>query len=100
MKTLARLIREAGIRKSYFLYGRSDTIGETLGFLRCGERSALKGSSWSLEIFRDEDLQYIETGLTLAGDNENAVKVLQDLDTDIYASFIVAGIQQGGSFRI
>jgi len=41
-----------------------------------------------LEFFRDEDLQYIRKGST-AGDNENAVKVLQDLNIDIYASFIV-----------
>lgn len=41
-----------------------------------------------LEFFRDEDLKYISKRSTI-DDNEKAVKVLQDLDIEIYASFIV-----------
>jgi len=88
MKTLARLIREAGIRKSYFLYGRSDTIARNPEVLKMWREIGLERVFVGLEFFRDEDLQYIRKGST-AGDNENAVKVLQDLNIDIYASFIV-----------
>jgi radical SAM superfamily enzyme YgiQ (UPF0313 family) len=88
MKTLARLIREAGIRKKYFLYGRSDTIARNPEVLKMWREIGLERVFVGLEFFRDEDLQYIRKGST-AGDNENAVKVLQDLDIDIYASFIV-----------
>ncbi len=87
MKTLARLIREAGIRKSYFLYGRSNTVANP-EVLEMWKEIGLERVFVGLEFFRDEDLQYIRKGST-AGDNENAVKVLQDLDIDIYASFIV-----------
>jgi radical SAM superfamily enzyme YgiQ (UPF0313 family) len=41
-----------------------------------------------VEFFRDQDLQYIRKGSTLR-DNERAIQILQDLDIDIYASFIV-----------
>jgi hopanoid C-3 methylase len=88
MKNLARLIREAGIRKKYFLYGRSDTIARNPEVLKMWREIGLERVFVGLEFFRDEDLQYIRKGST-AGDNENAVKVLQDLDIDIYASFIV-----------
>ena len=88
MKTLARLIKEAGIRKSYFLYGRSDTIARNPGVLKMWREIGLERVFVGLEFFRDKDLQYIRKGST-TGDNENAVKVLQDLDIDIYASFIV-----------
>jgi radical SAM superfamily enzyme YgiQ (UPF0313 family) len=88
MKTLARLIREAGIRKKYFLYGRSDTIARNPEVLKMWREIGLERVFVGLEFFRDEDLQYIRKGST-AGDNENAVKILQDLDIDIYASFIV-----------
>jgi radical SAM superfamily enzyme YgiQ (UPF0313 family) len=88
MKTLARLIKEAGIGKKYFLYGRSDTIARNPEVLKMWREIGLERVFVGLEFFRDEDLQYIRKGST-AGDNENAVKILQDLDIDIYASFIV-----------
>jgi radical SAM superfamily enzyme YgiQ (UPF0313 family) len=41
-----------------------------------------------LEFFREEDLTFIRKGSTL-DDNRNAVRILQDLGIEIYASFIV-----------
>ena len=41
-----------------------------------------------LESFRDEDLRLIDKGST-SSDNDRAVRVLQSLGLDIYASFIV-----------
>ncbi|RPI55624.1 MAG: radical SAM protein [Chloroflexi bacterium] len=88
MKTMARLIREAGIRKRYFLYGRSDTIARNPGLLELWREVGLERVFVGLEFFRDEDLKDIRKGSTVS-DNEGAVKVLQDLGIDIYASFIV-----------
>jgi hopanoid C-3 methylase len=88
MKTLATLIREAGIHKRYFLYGRSDTIARNPGLLELWREVGLERVFVGLEFFRDEDLEEIRKGSTLR-DNEQAVKVLQSLGIDIYASFIV-----------
>lgn len=88
MKTLARLIKEAGIRKRYFLYGRSDTIARNSELLEMWKEIGLERVFVGLEFFRDKDLKYIRKGST-TGDNERAVRILQDLTIDIYASFII-----------
>jgi len=88
MKTLATLIREAGIHKRYFLYGRSDTIARNPDLLELWRGVGLERVFVGLEFFRDEDLEEMRKGST-SRDNEQAVKVLQSLGIDIYASFIV-----------
>jgi radical SAM superfamily enzyme YgiQ (UPF0313 family) len=88
MKTLAKLIKHSGIRKRYFLYGRSDTIVRNPELLRMWREIGLERVFVGLEFFRNEDLKYIGKGSTTS-DNEKAVKILQDLDIDIYASFIL-----------
>ncbi len=88
MKAMATLIREAGIRKRYFLYWRSDTISRNPGLLELWRDVGLERVFVGLEFFRDEDLEDIRKGSTVS-DNETAVKVLKDLGIDLYASFIV-----------
>jgi len=88
MKKLARLIKEAGLRKRYFLYGRSDTIARNPELLEMWRDIGLERVFVGLEFFRDEDLEYIRKG-SKASHNEKAVAILQDLGIDIYASFIV-----------
>jgi radical SAM superfamily enzyme YgiQ (UPF0313 family) len=88
MKTLATMIREAGIHKRYFLYGRSDTLARNPDLLELWRDVGLERVFVGLEFFRDEDLEDVHKGSTLR-DNEQAVKVLQGLGIDIYASFIV-----------
>ena len=88
MKALAGLIRQAGIQKRYFLYGRSDTIARYPDLLELWRDVGLERVFVGLEFFRDEDLEDIRKGSTLR-DNEQAVGVLQDLGIDIYASLIV-----------
>jgi radical SAM superfamily enzyme YgiQ (UPF0313 family) len=88
MKDLARLIRDAGIRKRYFLYGRSDTICRNPELLEMWRGIGLERVFVGLEFLKDEDLAYIRKGST-ASDNDKAINILQDLDIDIYASFIV-----------
>lgn len=88
MERMATLIREAGIRKRYFLYGRSDTVARNPRLLELWREVGLERVFVGLEFFRDEDLKDIRKGSTVS-DNEGAIKVLQDLGIDIYASFIV-----------
>lgn len=88
MTTLARLIKESGINKRYFLYGRSDTIARHPELLRVWREVGLERVFVGLEFFRDEDLLYIRKGSTLK-DNRDAVEILHELGIDVYASFIV-----------
>lgn len=88
MTMLARLIKEAGIKKRYFLYGRSDTITRNPELLRVWRDIGLERVFVGLEFFRDEDLDYIRKRST-SKDNEDAVQILHALGIDVYASFIV-----------
>jgi hopanoid C-3 methylase len=88
MKRLAQLIGDAGIRKRYFLYGRSDTITRHPDLLEMWRKVGLERVFVGLEFGSDEDLRYIGKGST-AEDNARAVKILHDLDIEMYATLIV-----------
>ncbi|MGB5895610.1 MAG: radical SAM protein [Ignavibacteriaceae bacterium] len=88
MISLAELIKEKGIQKRYFLYGRSDTIAGNPELLRMWKDIGLERVFVGLEFFRNEDLKYISKKSTV-DDNNKAVKILQELGIDIYASLIV-----------
>jgi radical SAM superfamily enzyme YgiQ (UPF0313 family) len=88
MARLADLIARAGIRKRYFLYGRSDTIVRHPDLLKAWRNIGLERVFIGMEFVRDADLSSVRKRSTVS-DNEQAVKVLQDLGIDIYASFIV-----------
>jgi radical SAM superfamily enzyme YgiQ (UPF0313 family) len=82
------LVQQAGIRKRYFLYGRSDTIVRHPDLIRAWRDVGLERVFVGLEFVRDEDLAYIRKRSTVR-DNEQAIRVLRDLKIDLYASFIV-----------
>jgi len=88
MLRLAELIRDSGLEKKYFLYGRSDTIAKHPDVIQAWKEVGLDRIFVGLEFFRNEDLEYINKRSSIE-DNAKAVRVLQDLDIDIYASFIV-----------
>lgn len=88
MKALAGLIREAGIKKRYFLYGRSDTIVKNPDLIEIWKNIGLERVFVGLEFFRDDDLKYIKKGSTVEN-NKEAIKILQANNIEIYASFIV-----------
>ncbi len=88
MKILAELIKEAGIKKSFYLYGRSDTIVKNPDLIKIWKDIGLERVFVGLEFFRDEDLKYINKGSTVEN-NKEAIKILQSNGIDIYASFIV-----------
>jgi radical SAM superfamily enzyme YgiQ (UPF0313 family) len=88
MKTLAKLIKAAGIKKRYFLYGRSDTIVKHPELITIWKEIGLERVFVGLEFFKDEDLKYINKGSTVE-DNKEAIKILQSNDIEIYASFMI-----------
>ena len=88
MKRLAMLIKDAGIKKRYFLYGRSDTIAENPELIGMWKEIGLERIFVGLESFKDEDLEYINKGSTIEH-NKKAIEILQSYGIEIYASFIV-----------
>ena len=88
MATLADLIRQSGIKKRFFLYGRSDTIANHPRLVEQWKEVGLERVFVGLEFFRDADLKSIGKGTT-AKINTKAVQVLKSLDIDIWPMFIV-----------
>jgi radical SAM superfamily enzyme YgiQ (UPF0313 family) len=88
MHALARLIKHAGIRKRYFLYGRPDTIARNRDLLASWKDVGLERVFVGFESWRDDDLQRIRKG-SCTSDNVAAARLLNDLGIDMRASFIV-----------
>jgi radical SAM superfamily enzyme YgiQ (UPF0313 family) len=88
MRVLADLIERAGIKKRYFLYGRSDTIARHPELLAQWKKIGLERVFVGLECIRDADLKLIRKGSTVAN-NLSAVKILKSLDLDIWPMFMV-----------
>ena len=88
MEVLADLIGQAGIRKRFFLYGRSDTIAKNPELVEKWKKIGLERVFVGLEFIRDADLNLIRKGSTVEN-NVRAVQVLKDLDIDIFPMFIV-----------
>lgn len=88
MTKLARLIKDAGIKKHYYLYGRSDTIARNPGLLAKWKEIGLVKVFVGLEFFKAEDLKFVRKSSTL-DDNREAVRILHDLDLDEHAALIV-----------
>jgi len=88
MAELARLIKESGIKKRYYLYGRSDTIARNPGLLADWKEIGLEKVFIGLEFFKAEDLKFIRKSSTL-DDNREAIRILHDLGIEEHASLIV-----------
>jgi radical SAM superfamily enzyme YgiQ (UPF0313 family) len=88
MEVLADLILRAGIDKRFFLYGRSDTIANHPELLAKWKKAGLERVFVGLECIRDADLKLIRKGSTVEN-NLNAVRILQELDIDIWPMFLV-----------
>jgi radical SAM superfamily enzyme YgiQ (UPF0313 family) len=88
MATLADLIVRTGIRKRFFLYGRSDTIAHNPKLLEKWKKAGLERIFVGLEFMRDQDLKKVRKGSTVAN-NEKALHILKDLGIDIWPMFMV-----------
>ncbi|MFZ5447044.1 MAG: B12-binding domain-containing radical SAM protein [Thermodesulfobacteriota bacterium] len=88
MGILADLIQRAGIRKRFFLYGRSDTIAHHPDLLEKWKKAGLERVFVGLEFIRDQDLKMVHKGATVEN-NEKAVRILKDLGIDIWPMFMI-----------
>ncbi len=98
MAELARLIKGAGIKKRYYLYGRSDTIARNPGLLAEWKEIGLEKVFIGLEFFKAEDLKFVRKSSTLE-DNREAIRILHDLGIEEHASLIVRPEFSRADFR-
>jgi len=88
MDRLADLIRDAGIRKNYFLYGRVDTIVNHPELLAKWAKIGLSQVFVGMEDFSEARLNAMKKGVTTA-QQVQAAKILDDLGIMMYASFMI-----------
>jgi radical SAM superfamily enzyme YgiQ (UPF0313 family) len=88
MRVLAEMIKDAGIKKRYFLYGRSDTIARNPELMRMWRDIGLEKVFVGLEFFRDQDLKYIGKGTSIS-DNQKAMETLFSLGIQPYPTLII-----------
>ena len=88
MDELADLIAAAGIRKTYFLYARVDTIVRHPQLFAKWAKIGLKQVFVGMEDFSDARLTAMGKGTTVA-EQAAAARILQQLGVMMYASFMV-----------
>jgi radical SAM superfamily enzyme YgiQ (UPF0313 family) len=98
MDRLADMIREAGIKKNYFLYGRVDTIVNHPELLAKWAKIGLSQVFVGMEDFSEARLTAMIKGITTA-QQVQAAKILDDLGIMMYASFMVDPAYSREDFR-
>lgn len=98
MKQLGGAIRDAGIRKEYFLYARVDTIIGNPELFRQWRDIGLKQVFVGMESFSDRRLKDLNKGITTA-EQVQALKILDELGILLYANFIVDPAFERDDFR-
>ena len=88
MGELADLIAAAGIKKTYFLYARVDTIVRNPQLFEKWSRIGLKQVFVGMEDFSDTRLAAMKKGTT-AAEQAEAATILKRLGVMLYASFMV-----------
>jgi radical SAM superfamily enzyme YgiQ (UPF0313 family) len=98
MDRLADLIAAAGIKKSYFLYGRVDTIVKHPELFAKWAKIGLSQVFVGMEDYSDARLEAMHKGITSAQQVE-AVRILDDLGIMMYASYMVDPAYTREDFR-
>ena len=88
MDRLAELIKEAGIRKKYFLYARVDTIIRHPELFAKWKKIGLVQMFIGFESFTDGRLSELKKGITVK-QQIKAAKICSKLKINTYGSFIV-----------
>jgi radical SAM superfamily enzyme YgiQ (UPF0313 family) len=85
---IANLVKAARLKKTYTFQARSDTIAEHPEILRLWREVGLRTVFIGFEKVKDEALQALHKNNQVEN-NDKALKILQDLGIDVWASFIV-----------
>lgn len=88
MKRIGELIREAGIKKNFFLYARVDTIVRHTELFRQWRDIGLSQVFVGMESYSDRFLESLNKGITTK-QQAQAVKILDELKILLYANFVV-----------
>ncbi len=98
MDRLADLIKDAGIKKNYFLYGRVDTIVAHPELFAKWAKIGLSQVFVGMEDYSDRRLAAMHKGITSAQQIE-AVRILDGLGIMMYASYMVDPAYSREDFR-
>lgn len=88
MIKLGELIKEAGIKKKYFFFGRADEVANSPRLIEKWKEIGLSQVFVGFESYRDEDLKFFKKGCSISV-NEEAIRILKENDISIYAQFII-----------
>lgn len=99
MDRLADLIKEAGLRKRYFLYARVDTIVKNRELFAKWSRIGLSQVFVGMEDFSGARLEAMKKGVTV-GQQAEAARILEELGVMMYASFMVDPAYGTNDFRL
>ncbi len=88
MDKLADLIIDSGMKKSFFTFGRSDTVVNHPDLFQKWRKAGLGGILVGLESNRDSVLDYLRKRNTTSN-NEKAVSILKEIGIFIVGTFIV-----------
>jgi len=88
MNRLADAIEAVGIKKKYLALARSDTVLRNPELMQKWQKIGLDSLLMGFEFYSQEDLDYVGKG-TSPEKNEQAIKLLQSLDINLYPLFMV-----------
>jgi len=88
MMELARLIKEANIKKKYHVFARADTIAKHPDLIKKWREIGLSYVVVGFEAFSDIELEYLKKNISLDS-NEEAIKIIRENNIVNFADFIV-----------
>jgi len=89
MRTLGQMLLDAGVKKRYFAYSRTDCIVENKDVFELWAKAGLTLIMTGLEALDEEALQQTGKRTDLA-QNEEAIRILEELGISLSAGFLVA----------
>lgn len=81
-------LKENEINKKYLVYGRADFIVENQELMKSFKEAGLQAVIVGIESLRADDLQDYRKGTTKEI-NESCIRILKDLDIELYATLII-----------
>ncbi len=83
-----RKLQEHGIEKKFLVYGRTDFICKHEDVLKIFQANGLQAVIVGLESFKNEDLAEYNKRTSIQ-ENEEAIRILQRLDIEVYGTLIL-----------